>query len=540
MRNSLVLIAFAWASIFSFQSQAQITQPVPDTAYTWHHLDLEKDGVVGVSVKEAIAFAESKNRKAKEIVVAVLDSGIDTAHYDIRNRLWVNPGEIAGNGIDDDANGYVDDVHGWNFIGNNKGENVVSDTWEITRFYRLLKAKYDGKSKSDVAKENREEYKLWLEVKEELEGLRKDYEKNLKNQKNLKRALMSASKDLKENMKGQEFTLDNIKKLEVEEGSKLEKSKKLVIALKSNGYSEKAIDGGIDYFEMMLNKKLNPEYKTRQIVGDDPSNPNDSLYGNNNINAGDVSHGTHVAGIIGADATNDIGTKGICPTSRLMVLRVVPGGDERDKDVAMAYRYAAKMGAKILNCSFGKTYSPYKEMVDDAVRYVDQKGAVIFHASGNDGVNNDKVVHFPVKTFADEKTHAKNWITVGSNTKHNDERVLSSFSNYGAKEVDLFAPGSDILSTYPVSKLRAISGTSMATPVVSGVAALVWSYYPELTVDQLMEVLLKSVVDYSNTKVLVPSKGSKSKKKKVKSLCTTGGIVNAYNAMKLADEYVNK
>jgi subtilisin family serine protease len=543
MKKIGILITLTLCTIISLNLKAQedTSKIVPDTAYTWHHLDLEKDGVVGISLNEAIAFAESKNRKAQPVVVAVLDSGIDTAHYDLKTRLWVNPNEIPGNGIDDDNNGYIDDVHGWNFLGNADGTNVYNENWEVARLYRKYKAEFGKKTKAEIQDDEMADYKEWLKVKEEYETLKKSNKSSLKTWEILAEMYEKAERAVVKKLdEGAEFNLENVEDLEVTKGSKLASHKSICVMFLSMDMQVEDVKEMAEHYEMMVFKKLNPMYQPRKIIGDDVNNINDTIYGNNDIQGGDPSHGTHVAGIIGADATNDVGTKGICPTSELMILRVVPSGDERDKDVALAYQYAARNGAKIINCSFGKTYSPNKQMVDDIVRWVDKQDVLIVHAAGNDAVNNDKVVHYPVKNYNLKDSMAQNWITVGSTTKYNDNRMISSFSNYGREQVDLLAPGSDILSTYPTSELKPLSGTSMATPVVSGVAALVWSYYPELSVEQLKEILLLSVVDYSDKKVNKPNEKGKSKKTKVKKLCATGGVINALTAMQLADEYVNR
>ena len=520
---------FGALMLISFQSFAQDTNTVDTTDYSqWSHGDLQTDTVVGISLDKAYQFAHEHNKTAKVVIVAIIDSGVDTAHEDLKDRLWVNPKEIPYNGIDDDKNGYIDDVHGWNFIGNADGKNVNGDTWELTRLYRKYKKKFGKKSKKDISKSDQAEYKEWLKIKADYIKQRNKSREAVKNYELYLGAIKNSNEILEKHL-GANFTKEDVERIKTT-------SDKLKWAVQMYEYFEgdpKPIQEALDYHQGLLLKKLNPRFHTRQIVGDDVNDINDRFYGNNDVTAETSSHGTGVAGIVAATRDNGIGVQGIADSVRIMIVRVVPGGDERDKDVALGIRYAVDNGAQIINGSFGKSYSPHKEFVDSAIVYAERHGVLIVHAAGNSAENNDKVTHFPTAEYAPGK-FVNNWIDVGASSSKLGLKLPASFSNYGRKSVDLFAPGVDIRSTSPKNKYSVSSGTSDASPVVTGVAALILSYYPNLSAVQLKAILLQSARKYPKQKVLLP--GSDRKKTKFKKLSNTAGVVNAYEAMKLAEE----
>jgi len=275
----------------------------------------------------------------------------------------------------------------------------------------------------------------------------------------------------------------------------------------------------------------------RSIVGDNPADINDRFYGNNDIMATDATHGTHVSGIIGASRGNGKGMDGIANNVRIMVLRAVPQGDEHDKDVANAIRYAMDNGEKVINMSFGKYFSPQKKWVDDAVRYAQDKGVLIVHAAGNEATNVDEKRHFPTAFYLDG-TKANNWITVGASgpTKKN---LVAYFSNYGKKDVDVFAPGLEIYSTIPTGdQYKMEQGTSMASPVVAGLAALIMSYYPQLTAAQVKQVIEKSASPMDVSVYKPNEMDEKGEKLSFANLSASGGVINAVEAIKLAEALV--
>ncbi len=500
-----------------------VAQEAPEN---WFNLDLEKDSVLGVSTERAYNEV-LKGRESKKIIVAVIDDGIDYKHEDLKDVIWVNKDEIPNNGKDDDNNGYVDDVHGWNFIGGKNG-NVKDDTYEVTRLFRQYSAKYEEVDLDTLTKEEKAEYKLYTEnVK--IEFLEKFYEaaNSYLRIKEIMDAMDKIEKDL-----GGKVTQEKLTEYKPE--SKIEElAIKNMVAFMGYGMSMEDLkgqfEGAISHYKEQTEVAFNTNFYNRDIVGDNYTDPTERNYGNNDYRGPNGDHGSHVAGIIGAVRSNTIGVKGVADNIEIMILRVVPNGDERDKDVANGIRYAVDNGASVINMSFGKTYSPYKEVVDEAVRYAAEKDVLLVHGSGNDAVDIDIITHYPTDNYL-KKGKAKNWIDVGASDWKLNSKLTASFSNYGAKNVDLFAPGVQVNSTVPDDKYAAFSGTSMASPVTAGVAALIRSYFPTLTAEQVKEILMKTVTEVD---IKVRKPGTKDNVK-LSKLCVTGGIVNAYKAAQLA------
>ena len=536
------LLSISVAMFFGIASFAQETTTLPlpkvDQKF-WQHASLEESGVYGVNTQKALQYLESKKRKPSQLIVGVLDSGVEITHPDLKDNIWTNAKEIAGNGKDDDKNGYIDDVHGWNFIGGKDGKNVDGDTLELTRLfvkYRDLfeKSKDAASNKTKFPKEFEEYQKIKLEFENKLAeakqnaaqyvqmddvfkvafpALIKEWGEKELNEKNM----MSFQPKSKEAQQG--MIIFGMVPKEAWEG----KSMKDFLTEVGSEISE-----GAKYYKEQVEINLNTELDPRPIVGDNYADKSERIYGNNDVDGPDSTHGTHVSGIIAAKAGNGIGIDGIAGNGyvKIMSVRTVPNGDERDKDVANAIRYAADNGAKILNMSFGKAYSPDKQIVWDAFKYAEKKGLLLIKAAGNENVNIDDEIHFP--TVYDEKGTevAKNVITVGANTIDNNN-LKASFSNFGKKSVDVFAPGNDIYSTVPnkEGEYKNESGTSMASPVVAGVAALVWAHYPKLTATDIKQILLESV----------------NKNPALADISLTGGVVDAYKAVQLAEKmYIAK
>ncbi|MFV0531092.1 MAG: S8 family serine peptidase [Flavobacteriales bacterium] len=532
----------------------------------WFHQSID-NGTYGVNTEKAYQFLKKTGRTPQTVIVGILDSGVDAEHEDLKDVMWVNRNEIAGNGVDDDKNGHVDDIHGWNFLGNADGTNVNGDNLEITRLYAQYRSKFENLKERKInrnIKKYPEEYDIYLEGKELIEKNSSENNSKLLKIKEQQEQLVvyksqfaEAFKNVKGIVKNENVTSDDLKSFldKNKTGDQrtyaalgilydaTEKAPNKTINLNEietgfNDLLDQDIDNIKDYINYLESKTkyhYNPDLNTRKIVGDNYNNKKESNYGNNDVKGPDALHGTHVAGLVAAVRHNGIGMDGVADHVQIMSVRVVPDGDERDKDIANGIIYAVDNGAKILNMSFGKKYSPDKSVVDDAVRYAEKKGALLMHAAGNDGEDLNVELHYPINVTKND-TIATNWITVGANTTHKD-RLAASFSNYGSKTVDLFSPGTEIYSTTPNNQYKVLQGTSMATPIASGVAALIWSYYPELTAHELRNILLKSVNIY---KGIVPTPTEKDKKsnQSFANLSTTGGVIDAYNAAKLADEYV--
>ena len=498
----------------------------------WFHEDAKSQKVNGVSSVEAYQLLQGK--KSKTIIVAVIDAGIDINHEDLKDVIWINPKEIAGNGLDDDENGFIDDIHGWNFLGGKNGMNVGPENFEVTREYRRLHEKYEG------AKESKKpDYVYWQEIeKGYLEGLKKA-ESQSSYYGQVVNSILRYEKLLTAYLDVDEITEELLLAIESPDEQITYGTKFMGNVLNTVG------DGNLSeflghweeaysHYNNQVEFGYNIDYQPREIIGDDPNNLAEVGYGNNDVMGIDTDnfHGTFVAGLIAAKRDNNIGVDGIADDVRIMALRAVPDGDEYDKDVANAIRYAVDNGAKIINMSFGKAYSPNKQYVDDAIRYAEKHGVLLVHAAGNAGDNIDEVNMYPTKKIGDKEI-ATNWIEVGASSWGDDEQLAASFSNYSRKTVDLFAPGVQIYSTKPGNEYGESQGTSFSSPVTAGVAALLMSYYPHLSYIDVKDILMRSTRKFDGLMVIKP--GTVDEKVNFAKLSVSGGIVNAYEAVKLAE-----
>ncbi|QNM85123.1 S8 family serine peptidase [Polaribacter pectinis] len=511
-----------------------------DEMNRWSHADIEKDSIAGMSVAKAYQFLDGK--KGVEVIVAIADSGVDIEHEDLKDVAWTNLKEIAGNNKDDDNNGYVDDIHGWNFLGSKDGRIVNADQLEITRLVKKGQDKFGSKKASEIAESNKVEYQEYLKLREEyfntieekkkeIESVSETYERVLEIEENFAAVKKFTGKE--------NLTSEDVKGL-WPTSIKIATQIADIASVLGNGMTEKTL---IEYKKEVKDYKENIEkaikgydldFDSRQSMGDDLYDINDKYYGNNNvIGSKDLEmHGTHVAGIVAASRNNNKGVNGVANHVKIMTVRIVPDGDEHDKDVALGIRYAVDNGAKIINTSFGKRFSPNKEWVYDALKYAEKNDVLIVNAAGNDGKNIDVRKSYPNDSKDLITEFTDNVITIGASSLHYNEQLPASFSNYGKINVDVFAPGVDIYSTVPKDEYEAISGTSMAAPSVAGVAALIRSYYPKLSASQVKHILMNSGVKI-NFDVIKP--GTQSEKIPFSELSVSGRIVNAYFALQMAD-----
>ncbi len=500
----------------------------------WFLKDPEQDSLQGVSADRTYATL-LKDQPSRKVLVAVIDSGIDIDHEDLKSIIWVNEKEIAGNGKDDDKNGYIDDVHGWNFIGG-KGGNVGPDTYELTREYMRLTKKFESADSIKARKKHNTEYTGFLKIKDKYLKLKIKNEQQYKLYSSAYRYTKASVDTVKKFLNTEKISAEAVRAITTTNPQLLFSKSVVSGVFKTQGDDADLeeylsnLKGAVDYYEVIVKYGYNTDFDSRKIIGDQYANLTERFYGNNDVKGPDPEHGTHVAGIIGADRNNAIGIKGIADNVRIMVVRAVPNGDERDKDVANAIIYAVNNGAQIINMSFGKSFSPEKAIVDKAVKYAEQKGVLLIHAAGNDGDDLDKETNFPTRKYLNGK-EAKNWIEVGASAWGADQNFVGKFSNYGKKSVSLFAPGVEIYSTTPNNQYRNMDGTSMASPSTAGVAAILMSYFPELTAAEVKDILLKSSRKFDNLKVQKP--GGKEEVP-FESLSETGGLVNAYEAVKMA------
>ena len=480
----------------------------------WSHLDLVKDTVPGMSVDKA--YAELlKGKKGQKVIVGIVDSGVDINHEDLKAVIWTNPKEIPGNGIDDDKNGYIDDIHGWNFLG-----DAVHEQLEMTRIVK----KGPGTPEYDKAK---------AELEEELKGIQP--------QKQQLDFIVNAEKTLVGYFKKNDFTLEEVKAIPASETS-LTQAKAVFTQVLSNTSKadfDKRIEEYNDYIYGQVNYKLNVNFDGRKIVGDNPEDLKDTQYGNNNVvgpEPKEAKHGTHVAGIVAQVRGNKLGGDGVTNNAQIMTLRAVPNGDEYDKDIALAIRYAVDNGAKVINGSFGKYYSQQKEWVMDAIKYAESKDVLVVIAAGNESYDLDVKNKYPNDTYDGSPEYAKNVLIIGALAPTYGTKMVASFSNYGKNNVDIYAPGDKIYATTPLNTYEYLQGTSMASPNVAGVATLIRSYYPSLTAVQVKQIIMESGTPLKNQVVI----GEDKHKANFADVSKSGRIVNAYNALLLAAKMAKK
>jgi len=486
----------------------------------WGHLDLVSDTIPGMSVDKA--YDELiKNKKGTKVIVAVIDSGIDIDHEDLDNVIWTNKDEIPNNNKDDDNNGYIDDIHGWNFLGEAYQEQL--------EYVRLLAS---GDKNHPRYAEAEAEYQKKLA---EYTNLKSQYAQILP-------VMEDAHKTLSDYFKKPDYSEENINALKTEDKTLQQSAYAVKVLVFGNGFDTvpEAIDvfkDNLKHINEMLDYGLNKNFNGRKVVGDNPNDINDRNYGNGNVNPRDKgeSHGTHVAGIIAAERNNGKGVNGVANNVQIMPLRVVSNADEYDKDVALAIRYAADNGAKIINMSFGKYYSPHSDWVKEAIIYSETKDVLLVHGAGNESLNLDNKPNYPTDQ-ENGVEFVNNFISVGAIEQKYGSGLVASYSNYGKNSVDVFAPGSNIYSTYPNNTYKAEGGTSMAAPGVAGVAALIRSLYPKLTAAQVKQVIMDSGLPLK-AKVTVGENSNEVKP--FGELSRSSKLVNAFNALIMASKISN-
>ena len=505
-----------------------------DILESWMHLNGDDGAYVGVGTQMAYEMLLKNKKPLKKVVVAVIDSGVDIKHEDI--SPWTNDDEIPDNGIDDDKNGYVDDVYGWNFIGGADGENIYYDTFEVTREYVRMRNMFEGVDTDSLSAEQQKDYAYFLQMEEDYNNEVEEMTAIFNNINSAAGLIDAANSIMGDFLETSDFTIEQVNEVESPR-EEVQQAKSIILYFDQLGLDQEQILEAKEAYEGNLEKGLNPDFDPRGIVGDNYSDTTEKYYGNNNVTGPDAYHGTHVAGIIGARRDNAIGIDGIANSVEIMAVRAVPKGDERDKDIANAIRYAVDNGADIINMSFGKNVSPQKAVVDEAIRYAESKDVLMIHASGNDGVNNDSTLNFPTPKLPDGSGRVNTWLEVGASSWEGPQHLAASFSNYGKMSVDVFAPGVAIYSTAPENKYKSSDGTSMASPVVAGLAALVMAYYPQFSAAEIKDILLESAASYADRIVTKP--GTESTLVPFGSLSRTGSIVNAYGALRMAEEKAN-
>ena len=467
---------------------------------TWYHKDFSGSNVYGVNTENAYKYLESKGLKPNKVVVGVLDSGVEVDHPGLVGNMWKNVNEIPGNGKDDDGNGYIDDVHGWNFIGGKNGD-IDIDNLEVTRIVKKYQDVFSGDKAAENIKKMPQEYEMYSKSKSIFDKKSKGGGQQYKFYQNLLEKVPTFTAMLGDKPFTKE-TLAGIKPSSPDQAMGLQIMSQFLQDPTMVGKSAKEVEAviskellqGVKHFEAQA-KQYDLNFDPRkEIVGDNYDDYSEKKYGNNHYEGPDAQHGTHVAGIIAGLPNGTEVQKGVAyKVAKILTVRTVPNGDERDKDVANSIRYAVDNGAKILNMSFGKPVSPGMKYVWDAFKYAEDKGVLLVKAAGNENEDIHDHVYYPTnfKSVEDEKPFLNNMIIVGASTNNNDA-LRADFSNYNKKMVDVFAPGDKIYSTVPDGKYEYLQGTSMAAPVVAGASAVLLAYMPTLTPAQMIESLVKS------------------------------------------------
>ena len=512
------------------------TEKVEDVQLkVWSATDLATDTIPGMSVDKA--YAELiPNLKGTNVIVAVIDSGIDIEHEDLKNVIWINKGEIPNNGIDDDKNGFIDDVHGWNFLGDIVGENL-----EFTRIVRRYDGKFNGKDVAEISEVDMETFVLYQKAKAEQNKNYDETEANRDRYTQMLKQVTDANNQISKKLGKEDYTAEELAAI-IDPDDDEQKNIAVLTQMLSYGGSIPEfmvrLNGGIDYYNGRMKNHFNMDTDFRGVLNDNPYDITDTSYGNNDVDGPnpkkeDALHGTHVAGIIAAQRGNGIGMDGVAQNVEIMVVRAVPDGDEYDKDVALAIRYAVDNGAKVINTSFGKGYSQNPEWVWDAIKYAGKKDVLIVNAAGNDGVDLDITTSYPNDQNGTGAEMSDNFITIGALNYKYGEEMVATFSNYGATSVDLFSPGVKIWSTTPLDTYEYLQGTSMASPNVAGVAAMIRSYYPKLSAKQVKQVLMDSGL-HTSTPVIVG--GEESNIQPFDAISKSGNTANLYNALIMASK----
>ena len=501
----------------------------------WSSKDLQNDTIPGMGVDRT--YQEIiKDKVGTTVIVAVIDSGIDIEHEDLKNVMWVNPKEIAGNNIDDDKNGYVDDIHGWNFLG-----DIVKENMEYVRIVRKLKPKYDGKTEASVSAVDSAEFALYQKANQEFSKEIEQTTASASRYASMLGRLKPAHAAISEKLGKEDYSKQDLSGIENPEG---EQKEHIAMLTQMLNYSDnipsfiEQIQGGVDYFQGRLDSHFDTTTDFRGVVGDNPDDNSNPYYGNNDVDGpdpkkADAKHGTHVAGIIAAQRDNNIGMDGVAQNVQIMAVRAVPDGDEYDKDIANAIRYAVDNGAKVINTSFGKYYSTHPQWVWDALTYASENDVLIVNAAGNEGTDLDTIQVYPNDQVGVGAEISDTFLTVGAlNYKYGSD-LLATFSNYGKVNVDVFSPGVKIWATTPLDTYAFLQGTSMASPNVAGVAAMVRSYYPKLSAKQVKQILMDSGL---SVKMEVVLGGDPENKNSFENISTSGKMVNMYNAFIMASK----
>lgn len=518
MKKLIVRLSF---SFFALGISNAVIGQVDKDVLNWYN------GSAGMNTTKA--YKALKKKTSTTVIVAIIDSGMDIEHEDLKGKIWTNTKEIAGNGIDDDNNGYIDDIHGWNFLGSPDGKNQQYTRLEKARIYDNLVAKYGNVDSQNVAAVDAKEYELFKKVSEDIAADKEKYGQIVAQLEQLPMILQMVPGMVSNAIGKTDYTQKDLEKWKPD-NEQMKQIKQVALAMASGELTEEVIQEQTKQIQGMLDYNLNTEFNDREFIGDNPDDFTDVRYGNNDVEGPDALHGTHVGGIVGSIRGNNLGGDGVAENVLLMSLRAVPDGDEADKDIALAIRYAVDNGAQVINMSFGKGYSPHQKEVFEALKYADSKGVLMVHAAGNSNMDIDKESNYPSPMYSFQTEKLDLFLTIGASTRFPKEKLAADFSNYGQTFVDVFAPGHDIYNAVPQSDYKKLNGTSMASPMVAGVAALLKSYFPQMSMNEIKDVMLKSAKSYKASKQYKPGT---EELVDFGTLSVTGGVIDVNAAVKM-------
>lgn len=513
------------------------------TPLDWHLRSLGPDSIWGAGIEKAYQMLDGKKAK-KKVRVAVISRGFDMEHEDLVDVLWTNKKEKPGNGSDDDKNGYIDDVHGWNFLGTKDGRDVIYTSEAISREFDKIRARFeelDAKGRSRTLAE-KDEYMQYLNLAREskIEGM---YMSTIL-AKNIAKGMEEINQKLHE-------AYPNDSDFTYEQFLKIVPAPETLDSLNDIAYNVNMLIWGFSQKQMWSDRyktrydnaqsyeKQYQDLKARQkdergMIGDNMNDINDAQYGNANLLTGNPSVGTGLAGVIAAKRGNDIGIDGIADNAELMLIRAVPEGDGYDKDIAVAIRYAIKNGADIILIATHKKVAEDKDIVRLALEEAEQEDILIVHAVGESPRDIDNNPTYP-SGLKEDGSYYNNFINVAAS---NVNGLPLSLSNYGKKNVDLFAPGVDVYSCDAGDNYFKLTGTNASAAVVTGVAALIKSRFPKLTASQIKEIIVSTATNAPTEGVFYPFVSEASnetpKTAQYSDLCRSGGIIDAAAAVQKA------
>lgn len=473
----------------------------------------------------------------QKVVIAVLDADVDIYHKRFKDFLWLNKYETAKDSLDNDNNGYIDDLHGWNFLGTKKdGSSLEFTLIEETRILRKF-------SKEEITQLYKEGSILFSydSVKKSYDNIKKSLIEKISPYKAAEAGYVFCMDTLRKTFQHKKLNLEIINTLQSKDTIVMQPCINYVKQMYEDDYPFDEFTEYLNYNRKALKTCLNLNYDNRVLVGDDIYDICDSQYGSPIFSTitPKMEHGTEVSGVIINALTSIQDNYKISLPIKIMPSCITGNGDPTDKDTALAIRYAVDNGAKVINLSQTKSFSINKKFVDKALKYAEKKDVLIVKSAGNEGLNLDEVLRFPNDNNKKGEEFIDNMIVVSGSTKFTNKNIFDSDYNYGKKNVDVFAPGIDISTFSPSNNYTESSGTSYSAPIVATIAALLRSYFPNLSAKQVKQILMDSGTSY-NVNIPFKQKDGSEKMIPFSELSKSGKVVNAYNAFIMAEKIARK